>query len=405
LHTHIETMRPRLVYFGDIPVSASSLGSAQVFRLLEEWPAGELLVLELHARTAPEDRLPNAAYRRVEIGLPTHRRMGALRHLLEVGRVADALAASLGDFRPDAVLTVAHSVEWLAAHRLARRLGVPLHLLVHDDGMCRRLSGRAALAWLNELAFGHVYRAAATRLCISPYMEAEYRARYGAAGTVLLPTAGHGIPDLSGAPSHGAGAGLRIAFGGTVGDLADDLATLGRLLAARGGKLLFYGAAGENRIAAAQLAERIGPVMEVMPFFASEADYLRHLRANADAAFLPMSYSRAQAEKMRLCFPSKITAYTLAGLPVIVRGPDYCSAVRWARETEPFAIVLDDPGEAALARALDDLAADAALRERLAAASLAAGERHFRAEVAQATFLAAITGRDSIPRRAQPSWT
>src|SRR5215831_1025984 len=174
-------MRPRLVYFGDIPVAASSLGSAQVYRLLEDWPAGELLVLELHAQTAPADRLPNAAYRTVDIALPKRRRMGALRHLLDVGRLARALQAGLGDFRPDAVLTVAHSVEWLAASRLARALGVPLHLLVHDDGMCRRLSGRPSLAWLNEFAFGHVYRAAATRLCISPYMEADYRARYGRA--------------------------------------------------------------------------------------------------------------------------------------------------------------------------------------------------------------------------------
>jgi hypothetical protein len=79
--------------------------------------------------------------------------------------------------------------------------------------------------------------------------------------------------------------------------------------------------------------------------------------------------------------------------------------VRWARETEPFAIVITDPAAAPLGEALDTLAADAALRDRLAAASLSAGERHFRAEVAQATFLSALAGETSTGRQPQPSWT
>ena len=55
-------------------------------------------------------------------------------------------------------------------------------------------------------------------------------------------------------------------------------------------------------------------------------------RAEADFLFVPMSFDRQDRANMELSFPSKLADYTAAGLPLLICGPPYCSATRWAKE-------------------------------------------------------------------------
>ena len=70
-------------------------------------------------------------------------------------------------------------------------------------------------------------------------------------------------------------------------------------------------------------------------------ELLSRLQREADFVFAPMTFdSDGIQHNMRLSFPSKLADYTVTGLPLLIWGPEYCSAVRWARDHAPVAEVV-----------------------------------------------------------------
>jgi hypothetical protein len=53
-----------------------------------------------------------------------------------------------------------------------------------------------------------------------------------------------------------------------------------------------------------------------------------------------MSFNAVDRANMEISFPSKLTDYTAVGLPLLIYGPHYCSAVQWARENPGVAEVV-----------------------------------------------------------------
>jgi hypothetical protein len=90
-----------------------------------------------------------------------------------------------------------------------------------------------------------------------------------------------------------------------------------------------------------------------------------------------MSFHPLERESMEYGFPSKLTDFTATGLPLLVYGPPYCSAVRWARQNAGVAAVVDDEGERGLNSALEAIQADEEYRRALASTSLAKGAEFF----------------------------
>jgi hypothetical protein len=80
---------------------------------------------------------------------------------------------------------------------------------------------------------------------------------------------------------------------------------------------------------------------------------------------------------MEVSFPSKLTDYTATGIPLLIRGPAYCSAIRWARENPGVAEVVDSENGAALAVALALFCRDGSLRYQLASNALQKGREYF----------------------------
>lgn len=93
----------------------------------------------------------------------------------------------LGNFRPDVVVCVMANTPWiLTAERTARRLEVPLVLIVHDINE----EFEKVFPWAKKALFEKnraVYRAGARRLCVSPEMATFLEDRYGAPGEVMYP--------------------------------------------------------------------------------------------------------------------------------------------------------------------------------------------------------------------------
>jgi hypothetical protein len=297
-------------------------------------------------------------------------------------------ARLLGSFRPDFVITIHEQFGWLTAVQLSRRLGVPYHFFLHDDWF-RNLPMAGVLRDRFESAFKEVYRDAASRLCISPYMEADYARRFGASGTVLYPSRSHGAPCFPPDAVNGAATsstGLRVAYGGNIfhqgywealGHLADALAPIG-------GQLLIFGPRPAD-------VEKHGLKRPHVTAFGFVSNMAQAMREQSDVLFLPMTFEEKERPNMQVSFPSKLAEYTAAGRPILIYGPEYCSAVRWARENPQAAEVVAEAGVEGLRGALARLQ-DSSHRHALAVEALEAGKRTFSFESAFSTFLSALRG-------------
>jgi hypothetical protein len=120
------------------------------------------------------------------------------------------------------------------------------------------------------------------------------------------------------------------------------------------------------------------------------------MRKEADFLFVPMAFDPAEERSMRLCFPSKLTDYTAAGLPLFVWGPPYSSAVRWARQYGPLGEVVNSQSLQEIDAALERLGGEAH-REALGRTAAEVGKRLFSHGVAVDTLFGALLGSETTP--------
>ena len=97
--------------------------------------------------------------------------------------------------------------------------------------------------------------------------------------------------------------------------------------------------------------------------------------AEADVAFLPLSFEPDMRHIVETSFPSKTAEYLAAGVPILVHAPSHSAVARYCREQE-CALVVDEPNETALHDALLRLQSDAALRRRLSAKARETAEKN-----------------------------
>jgi hypothetical protein len=286
------------------------------------------------------------------------------------------------------VLTVAHGFIWLAAAEFAKRHRLPLYLIVHDDWP-RMGEVPAALApWLDR-QFGTVYRQAKMRFCVSPYMVEAYKQRYATEGRILYPSRASDSPKFSKPPERLTRVitTLTVGFAGSVNaSYRQSLKRIADALRPSGGKLVIF---GPLTTADAIKYGLNGANIEVRGLLPS-GDLVERLREVADVLLLPMSFVPSDQPNMTISFPSKLTDYTNAGLPLLIFGPEYCSAVRWARDNPGVAEIVSIDSSEAVQTALARIANDANYRRCLAEGALSAGQRYFSFEAVAEIFTTAI---------------
>jgi hypothetical protein len=298
----------------------------------------------------------------------------------------------MSEFRADAILTVAHGHLFLAAASVCRRLNLPLHLLLHDDWPTITPGG----AWPGSslhARFKAVYAQAANRFCVSPYMEEEYRRRYGIAGSVLLPSREpHAPPGRVQTRDRGTETFV-LAYAGSLPtqEYVLRLRQAADALHALNGRLDLYTNASPATLAQVGLSR---PGVRMCGFLSSR-ELQQRLAESAHALFLPMSFDAADRPSMALCCPSKLTEYTSIGLPVVVWGPAYSAGARWVTEHGGGEAVVTVPDPATFESVLSRLAGDPALAARLAARLVHAGNQHFAFDNALRTFGEGVRG--SVP--------
>ena len=371
------TLLPRIVYVGDVPVEASYHGSALLYRLLSDYPAEKLTIVETATESHRQRRLPNVNYINHPIGKP--RWLNTRFHPYAVAwftraapRIAPQIGQSLDGF--EAVLTVAHGFGWLAAAEIAKRRNVPLHLMIHDDWP--RVADVAPL-FRNRLdeRFARVYRQAQSRLCVSAGMSRFYEERYGAPGSVIYPSRAAACPDYDEPPSHLADNDkpFTMAFAGTINSngYIEALIAVQNALKSVNGRLLIFGPLTSDVAKQVGLSDPNTEICGLLP----AADLLTRLRAETHALFVPMSFAASDRANMEMAFPSKLADYTATGVPLLIYGPCYCSAVAWARENPGVAEVVE--AEPDLTAAIKRLATNSDHRIILGKRALETGREYF----------------------------
>jgi glycosyltransferase involved in cell wall biosynthesis len=295
------------------------------------------------------------------------------------------MAAALSGVEFDCVITVAHGVGWLTAAAIAERNRVPLHLMVHDDWPRVANVPAAFRKWL-DASFGRVYKQASTRLCVSPMMRQRYLEKYGCDGEVIYPTRATNCLSLDSARlrHRETNRPFTVAFAGTLNTpgYIQALRSLRDAVATVNGKLAIFGPLTPED---ASLNHLDGPNVKLNGLVKS-GELLLRLREEADALFVPMSFSPEDRSNMEIAFPSKLADYTAVGLPLVIYGPEYCSAVRWAQENEGVAEVIVRENCALLNETIIRLAQDADYRVKLGTRALEVGQRYFAPDAAQRVF-------------------
>lgn len=373
---------PRLLYVADVPVESSYHGSALVYRLLQDYPPERLLVIEAKPlRSLPERRLSEVEYRQFSIGaerwLNTRlSRWASTWCALKAASSPRLLLRSFDGFDPEAVLTIAHGYSWLAAARMAMKMELPLHLIVHDDWPSMTAVVPAFRPWLH-CQFNKVYRQAASRFCVSPGMEAEYRRKYGISGHVMYPSYSKNCPPLDLVPRayRDESRPLVGAYAGNIFDRGNArlIATLAQCLEHRGGSLILFGPHSPEDLKSLGL-----DCHNILPQgLVSSQEMIMRLRKEADFLFVPMPFGvDGDAGASRFSFPSKLTDYTATGLPLLICGPDCCSAVRWAQQNRAVAEVVTSPRIEDIGAAVNRLE-QAQHRELLGRAAMELGQTLF----------------------------
>ncbi|MCS4155853.1 hypothetical protein GGQ03_003158 [Salinibacter ruber] len=387
---------PNLLYVADVAVESTVGGELLMHRLLSRYPKDRLTIAESNlCRSDPSERLSGVTYTTFDIAytrlLRTRltRWYGSWLHL-KARWIPAALKNLVSDVQPDAILTVWHRYSWLTAGILACRHNLPLHLIVHDDAPIVKRRAHAALRPLYKRDFRSVYRQAASRLCVSPYMEEAYRERYGASGRTLYPSRGWDAPSFEHPPSDLAQEKEEIVVGyaGTLHTpgFKQALRGVAEILRPYGGRLVIYSPVSP------ETSRQEGwtvPNMELRSLIPPE-DVIPTLRSAADALFLPTPFEGWARKKNQTNFPSKLTEYTATGLPILMWGPDDASAVRWAQDNPGVAAVVTSPNREDLRPVLQRVATDASYREELGRNALEVGTKYFAAERAWETFRDAI---------------
>jgi glycosyltransferase involved in cell wall biosynthesis len=290
----------------------------------------------------------------------------------------------LGDFKPEVVVCVMANTPWiLTAERTARKLGVPLVLIVHDINE----EFEKVFPWAKKALFRKnrgVYRAASRRLCVSPEMAEFLEKRYGVPGEVMYPNRSEELQPRAAELSLT----LRAAadqktkrrrdqetdasqagdFDRDHFDILKDSSLVTRLPGGHLAKPRFSSQAsapltlgyagslaygyGEALVALIPVLREVGArilistprppeklkvlleatdVVEWMPHRADIMDLWRTMQERADVMILPYSNPAGPHELLyRTHFPSKLTEYLALGMPVVVSGPEEATGVRYA---------------------------------------------------------------------------
>jgi glycosyltransferase involved in cell wall biosynthesis len=292
-------------------------------------------------------------------------------------------------FRPDILLTVAHGWWHIQAARVAKEFNLPLVSFFQDwwpDFPEIPVAFRSQL----ERQFRRTYMESNAAICVCDQMRRELGERANSFVIYPIPSFMRPrawTPDFK--------LPLRLVYFGNLreyGPLIEN--ALRTLEASDTARLEVFGASPLWTSRAEDYFKSRGLYHPFIP-----SNQLVEAVGSYQAVLVVMSFDPALRRRMTTSFPSKLVDAMQLGLPVVIWGPEYCSAVQWARQGER-ALCVTDPNPSTLRRALEELAASPSQQQHLGKSARNAATGEFNPERIQAQFMdvtrRAIHSRDHI---------
>lgn len=284
------------------------------------------------------------------------------KHLLAGNSIPDEVLAAAREFQPDFIFTIAGSWDWTTqmSRRLARKLGVPL-VGSFNDWCDFSLIVHPAVRSRLEKKFRAFYRDCDLAWCTCEGMREELGPHANA--QVLYPIGARPVPPEKLEPAEKKDPSRFVAvFAGNLSDwygrMLEQLVTAAQ--AARAPiEFRIYGANQSWSPEFDQLARAENIYRGLVPF-----DQLRREMAEVDCLLLFMGFEEACARTERTSFKTKFLDYLTFQKPIVLWGPEYCSATRYAREFDS-AQQCNSPDARVFLQTLLDLKADSGRQKTL----------------------------------------
>jgi glycosyltransferase involved in cell wall biosynthesis len=282
-------------------------------------------------------------------------------------------------FRPHVLLTVAHGWWHIQARKLARQFNLPLVSFFQDwwpDFPEIPIAFRPRV----ERQFRRTYMESDVAICVSDQMRQELGERTNSFVIPPVPsftTSRAWTPDFK--------LPLRLVYFGNLHEYGPQIENALRTLnGADKVRLEVFGASPLWTSGAEDYFQSRGLYHPFIP-----SDQLMEAAQFYEAVLVVMSFDAALRRRMTTSFPSKMVDAMQLGLPIVIWGPEYCSAVQWARRADR-ALCVTDPNPSVFRRALEELAASPAEQERLAKSACNAAAGEFNPERIQGQFMDAL---------------
>jgi Glycosyltransferase Family 4 len=257
-----------------------------------------------------------------------YRLVHSYKHLRVGNSIPGPVMEAAKQFKPDLVFTIAGAWGWttLMAQRLAEKLNVPLVGSFNDwfdfSGIIHPLA-RPML----EKKFRSFYQACDLAFCTSEGMREELGPHRNA--QILYPIgAAMRSPEKNQVP-RSANSKFVVAFAGNLGNWYGSMLEQAVTASASHPEIEFRIFGGNPSWSAEfdKMVKAKGIFRGHLPF-----EELRREMNTVDAALLLMGFDEECALTERTSFKTKFLDYLSFKKPILLWGPEYCSAVRYARE-------------------------------------------------------------------------
>lgn len=281
------------------------------------------------------------------------------------------------------VMTVAQGEGFHAAQRFAKRHKLPLVVFFHDWWPDMAVVPRIFRGIL-EKHFILLAKECSLGLCVSDGMKV---ALGGGVNLKVLPPipAKQDLAGIAQQKKRSSPSPFRILYVGNLGDYGAMLGeALEESLKHSEIQLQVRGANPKWSNDFKQKMHSVGRWLEFAP-----RAVLDEWMASADAFLIPMVFDPEMRRRMETSFPSKLAEMAQIGRPLVIWGPEYCSAVQWARQGNR-ALCVTDPDPKALVSELEKLHGTPEEGRRLSECSRMAARGDFSPAVIQDDFLGTL---------------
>src|SRR5438067_10282033 len=297
--------------------------------------------------------------------------------------VSRALEEAVEKFQPDVIITLAECGLCHIARKAAERHRIPLVVLFLDwFPVMRGHYGHKSTQRILSRRYRELYAACDLAFCTSDGMQEALGPHPNS--HVIYPMPGrHVVPEKAWPPRSGK---FRVVYVGSVDNFYGRMlcSLIERIEATDGLEIMVV---GPNADWPKQLLERARANGTYLGFKPPEE--AAKVLASADALLSVMSFEKEHELFMRTSFTTKFLDYVAFGKPVILWGPEYCTPVQVAREHGGAAVVTtDDSG--AVVSLCREIAADAALNEKLSNEAVHLRQTLFNPDRLQAIFVGEI---------------